>query len=149
MNNVARKKADIIEQLEKGKELLENGEIDVNSLKTNFSEEATPVSDTEKELNTEEPKKRKRRTKAEMEAAKASEETDNTVEPEEDNRPEWEKRRAVNHDEFCQWELEKAKLKGLPEPEFDFRNYYEKAAAGNGRSHDQRTASASSPYKRY
>lgn len=79
-------------------------------------------------------KKRKRRTKAEIEAAKASESKDEfsemlgitEEEPGEDNRPEWEKRRAVDHDEFCQWELEKAKLKGVPEPEFDFRNYYEK-----------------------
>ena len=45
---------------------------------------------------------------------------------EDDDRPEWEKRRAVDHEEFCQWELEKAKLKGVPEPDFDFRNYYEK-----------------------
>lgn len=80
-------------------------------------------------------KKRKRRTKAEIEAAKQAEaEEENSLfealdipkEEEEDNRPEWEKRRAVDHDEFCQWELEKAKLKGVPEPEFDFRNYYEK-----------------------
>lgn len=83
-------------------------------------------------------KKRHRRTKAEMEAAKAaeqqeqSEETNSLFEeiiPEEqveDNRPEWEKRSAKNHDEFCEWELEKAKLKGLENPEFDFRNFYEK-----------------------
>lgn len=121
---MARKKADIIEQLEKGKELLENGEIDAKSLQTKFEEEVS-ITDTE-DSDTTTPKKRKRRTKAEMEAAKASEENTDTVEPEEDNRPEWEKRRAVDHDEFCQWELEKAKLKGLPEPEFDFRNYYEK-----------------------
>lgn len=80
-------------------------------------------------------KKRKRRTKAEIEAAKQaeSEQTEDNslfealdLPKEDDDRPEWEKRRAVNHDEFCQWELEKAKLKGVPEPEFDFRNYYEK-----------------------
>lgn len=121
---MARKKADIIEQLEKGKELLESGEIDAKSLQTKFEEEVS-ITDTE-DSDTTTPKKRKRRTKVEMEAAKASEENTDTVEPEEDNRPEWEKRRAVDHDEFCQWELEKAKLKGLPEPEFDFRNHYEK-----------------------
>jgi hypothetical protein len=80
-------------------------------------------------------KKRKRRTKAEIEAAKQaeSEQTEDNslfealdLPKEDDDRPEWEKRRAVDHDEFCQWELEKAKLKGVPEPEFDFRNYYEK-----------------------
>lgn len=121
---MARKKADIIEQLEKGKELLESGEIDAKSLQTKFEEEVS-ITDTE-DSDTTTPKKRKRRTKAEMEADKKSEENADVAEPEEDNRPEWEKRRAVDHDEFCQWELEKAKLKGLPEPEFDFRNHYEK-----------------------
>ena len=82
-------------------------------------------------------KKRHRRTKAEMEAAKAAEQEQNEetnslfeeIIPEEqveDNRPEWEKRSAKDHDEFCEWELEKAKLKGLENPEFDFRNFYEK-----------------------
>ena len=81
-------------------------------------------------------KKRHRRTKAEIEAAKAAEvnqaEESNSLfeeiipkEEEEDNRPEWEKRRANNHEEFCEWELEKAKLKGLKEPNFDFRSFYE------------------------
>lgn len=121
---MARKKADIIEQLEKGKELLESGEIDAKSLQTKFEEEVS-ITDTE-DSDTTTPKKRKRRTKAEMEADKKSEENADVAEPEEDNRPEWEKRRAVDHDEFCQWELEKAKLKGVPEPEFDFRNHYEK-----------------------
>jgi hypothetical protein len=119
-----KKKTDIIKQLEKGKELLESGGIDVESLKTKFSEE--PTSDTKTESNESAPKKRKRRTKAEMETDKKSKENADVVESEEDNRPEWEKRRAVDHDEFCQWELEKAKLKGVPEPEFDFRNHYEK-----------------------
>lgn len=84
-------------------------------------------------------KKRHRRTKTEMEAARAAEQVTEQNEesnslfeeiiPEEqveDNRPEWEKRSAKNHDEFCEWELEKAKLKGLENPEFDFRNFYEK-----------------------
>lgn len=81
-------------------------------------------------------KKRKRRTKAEIEVDKQAEITEENSlfealdlpdDPnEEDNRPEWEKRNARNHDEFCQWELEKAQLKGLPEPDFDFRNIYEK-----------------------
>jgi hypothetical protein len=78
-------------------------------------------------------KKRKRRTKAEIEAAKQAESIEDNslfesldLQQEEDNRPEWEKRNAVDHEEFCQWELEKAKLKDVPDPEFDFRNFYEK-----------------------
>ena len=82
-------------------------------------------------------KKRHRRTKAEIEAAKAAEANQNNEEsnslfeeiiPEEkpeDNRPEWEKRSAKSHEEFCEWELEKAKLKGKENPDFDFRNFYE------------------------
>ena len=46
--------------------------------------------------------------------------------PKEDNRPEWEKRSASNHEEFCDWELQKAHLKNLENPDFDFRDYYEK-----------------------
>ena len=79
-------------------------------------------------------KKRKRRTKAEMEAARQAEavKEDNSlfeafdIPDEDDDRPEWEKRRAVDHEEFCAWELEKAKLKGVPDPDFDFRSFYEK-----------------------
>ena len=83
-------------------------------------------------------KKRHRRTKAEIQAekeAKAAESQDNSLfealdiheeSQKEDNRPEWEKRSAKDNDEFCEWELEKAKLKGLENPEFDFRNFYEK-----------------------
>lgn len=83
-------------------------------------------------------KKRKRRTKAEMEADRQKEleskSEDNslfeamglTEEAEEDNRPEWEKRNANNHDEFCEWELQKTQLKGLPDPDFDYRQTYSK-----------------------
>lgn len=86
-------------------------------------------------------KKRHRRTKAEIQAekeAKAVESQDNSLfealdiheesqeEEIEDNRPEWEKRSAKDNDEFCEWELEKAKLKGFENPEFDFRTLYEK-----------------------
>lgn len=85
-------------------------------------------------------KKRHRRTKAEIQAekkAKATESQDNSLfealdiheesnEEIEDNRPEWEKRSAKDNDEFCEWELEKAKLKGLENPDFDFRALYEK-----------------------
>ena len=86
-------------------------------------------------------KKRHRRTKAEIQAekeAKAVESQDNSLfealdiheeskkEEIEDNRPEWEKRSAKDNDEFCKWELKKAKLKGLENPDFDFRNFYEK-----------------------
>ena len=94
---------------------------------------------TEKLLNSgaEVQKKRHRRTKAEIQAekeAKIAESHDNSLfealdiheEEVEDNRPEWEKRRPKDHDEFCEWELEKAKLKGLENPDFDFRNFYEK-----------------------
>lgn len=80
-------------------------------------------------------KKRKRRTKAEIEAAKQAEAGEENslfealdIPEEDDDRPEWEKRRAVDHDEFCEWELQKAQLKGLPEPDFDFRNFYEKGS---------------------
>ena len=94
---------------------------------------------TEKLLNSgaEAQKKRHRRTKAEIQAekeAKIAESQDNSLfealdiheEEVKDNRPEWEKRRPKDHDEFCKWELEKAKLKGLENPDFDFRNFYEK-----------------------
>ena len=81
-------------------------------------------------------KKRHRRTKTEIEAARAAEANQNKEnnslfeeiipkKEKEDNRPEWEKRSAKDHEEFCEWELEKAKLKGLKEPDFDFRNFYE------------------------
>lgn len=50
-----RKKADIIEQLEKGKEILESGEIDVESLKTKITQE-----DDKPE---EKPKKKRRSSK--------------------------------------------------------------------------------------
>lgn len=98
----------------------------------------TNVSDTEELLNSgvTAHKKRHRRTKAEIEAAKAAEtnqeESNSLFEeiiPEEkpvDNRPEWEKRSAKSHEEFCEWELEKARLKGRENPDFDFRNFYEK-----------------------
>lgn len=86
-------------------------------------------------------KKRHRRTKAEIQAekeAKVAESQNNSLfealdiheesqkEEIEDNRPEWEKRSAKDNDEFCEWELEKAKLKGLENPDFDFRTLYEK-----------------------
>lgn len=100
-------------------------------------------SDAEELLNSgvESHKKRHRRTKAEIQAEKESKATeiqDNSLfesldipkeeqeEKIEDNRPEWEKRSAKDHDEFCEWELEKARLKGLKDPDFDFRNFYAK-----------------------
>lgn len=102
-------------------------------IKTNVEENETEV---EQLLNSGAmaQKKRHRRTKAEIEADKlaATTEEPNSLfeeilpETEKDNRPEWEKRSAVNHDEFCEWELQKAKLKNLPEPDFDFRAFYEK-----------------------
>ena len=111
----------------------------IQEVKNKISDDANP----EKLLNSgaETQKKRHRRTKAEIQAAKeakVTESQDNSLfealdiheeskeEKVEDNRPEWEKRSAKDHDEFCEWELEKAKLKNLENPEFDFRNFYEK-----------------------
>ena len=111
----------------------------IQEAKNKISDDASP----EKLLNSgvEVQKKRHRRTKAEIQAekeAKAAESQDNSLfealdiheesqeEEVEDNRPDWEKRSAKNLDEFCEWELEKAKLKGLENPDFDFRNFYEK-----------------------
>ena len=34
--------------------------------------------------------------------------------------------RPKNHEEFCELEIKKAHEKDLPDPDFDFRNYYEK-----------------------
>ena len=93
--------------------------------KLNCNEDGIRKEDTEALLNSgvEAQKKRKKRSKA-----KSDEENSliKSLIPEDDGRPEWEKRSAINHDEFCEWELEKAKLKGVPEPDFDFRSYYEK-----------------------
>ena len=111
----------------------------IQEVKNKISDDANP----EELLNSgaETQKKRHRRTKAEIQAekeAKAAESQNNSLfealdvheefqeEEVEDNRPEWEKRSAKDNDEFCEWELEKAKLKGLENPEFDFRNFYEK-----------------------
>ena len=113
----------------------------IQEVKNKISDDISP----EELLNSgaETQKKRHRRTKAEIQAekeAKAIESQNNSLfealdineesqeqeEKVEDNRPEWEKRSAKNNDEFCEWELEKAKLKGLENPEFDFRNFYEK-----------------------
>ena len=111
----------------------------IQEVKNKISDDANP----EELLNSgaETQKKRHRRTKAKMQAAKeakVAESQDNSLfealdiheeskeEKVEDNRPEWEKRSAKDHDEFCEWELEKAKLKNLENPEFDFRNFYEK-----------------------
>ena len=70
-------------------------------------------------------KKRKRRTKAEMEAARQAEsgESNSLFEsleiPEEESKPK-------THDEFCELEIRKAHDRCLPEPDFDFRAHYEK-----------------------
>ena len=83
-------------------------------------------------------KKRHRRTKAEIQAEKEAKAQGNSLfealdipeefkeEKPEDNRPEWEKRSANSHEEFCEWELQKAKINNLEQPDFDFRNFYEK-----------------------
>lgn len=111
----------------------------IQEVKNKINDDISP----EKLLNSgvETQKKRHRRTKAEIQAekkAKAAESQDNSLfealdiheesqkEEIEDNRPEWEKRSAKDNDEFCEWELEKAKLKGLENPDFDFRTLYEK-----------------------
>lgn len=64
---------------------------------------------------TEAQKKRKRRTKAEMEAARQEEEESSVIET-----------TSMSHDEFCEFELKQAAEKGYEDPEFDFRNFYEK-----------------------
>lgn len=104
-----------------------NGGI-VANINDSDNTENVSIDEVETLLNSgvEAQKKRKRRSKAEIEAAKQAEANELDISEEEDNRPEWEKRSAKNLEEFCEWELEKAKLKGLPEPEFDFRDYYEK-----------------------
>ena len=111
----------------------------IQEVKNRISDDTSP----EELLNSgiEVQKKRHRRTKAEIQAekeAKSTEFQDNSLfevldihekaqeEEVEDNRPEWEKRSAKDNDEFCEWELEKAKLKGLENPDFDFRTLYEK-----------------------
>jgi len=72
-------------------------------------------------------KKRKRRTKKEMEEARLKELQEEEIDVF-DDRPEWEKRQAHNFDEFCQWEMDKAKAEGLEQPDFDFRNIYDKGS---------------------
>lgn len=57
-------------------------------------------------------KKRKRRTKAEMEAARQEESKVENV--------------TLTYEEFCEQELRKAAEEGYEDPEFDFRNFYEK-----------------------
>jgi hypothetical protein len=84
------------------------------------------VSDVETLLNSgaETQKKRKRRTKAEMEAARNAENNslfDNFEIKEE--KPEY---KPLTHDEFCELELKKAHDENLENPDFDFRNFYEK-----------------------
>ena len=56
--------------------------------------------------------KRKRRTKAEMQAAR--EEADNIK-----------SELPMNHEQFCEWEIEKAHLEGKEEPDFDYRKFYQ------------------------
>lgn len=73
-------------------------------------------------------KKRHRRTKAEMQAAKQAEEPNSLFEsleyPKEDTS-------SLTFEEFCERELQQAVEKGLPEPDFDFRNFYEKGTTVN------------------
>lgn len=80
--------------------------------------------ETEELLNSgvEAQKKRKRRTKAEMEAARQAEVEDNSLF---DSFHLNEEPKPKNHEEFCELELKKAVEKGLENPDFDFRNFYE------------------------
>lgn len=79
-------------------------------------------------------KKRHRRTKVEMEEARKQEseavkkkKEDSAFEFVEDpNIPIWEQRPPHNTEEFCEWEIQKAHTKGLPNPDFDFRKEYHK-----------------------
>lgn len=70
-------------------------------------------------------KKRKRRTKAEIEAAKQAESNDANSLFESFEVPE-EEYKPKTHEEFCELDLKRARERGLPEPDFDFRNYYER-----------------------
>lgn len=68
-------------------------------------------------------KKRKRRTKAEMEAARQAEvEESNSLF---DSFNFKEEPKPKNHEEFCELELKKAAERGVENPDFDFRNFYE------------------------
>ena len=98
----------------------------------------------EESVITQPKKKRKRRTKKEMEEARRkeaeekkekelnffSEEANQIAEEvaEELEHYEWEKRASKNHEEFCSWELQKAQINGLEQPDFDFRKYYDKGS---------------------
>lgn len=71
--------------------------------------------------------KRKRRTKAEIEAARQELDSEgNSLFDSLAMSGKQEEARPKNHDEFCALEIKKAHEKGLPDPDFDFRNYYEK-----------------------
>ena len=63
--------------------------------------------------------KRKRRTKAEMEATKESESYVIYDESQKANGP-------MTYEEACEYDLKRAIEKEFPEPDFDFRNFYEK-----------------------
>ena len=92
-----------------------SGNVETNINDPNDIENSS-VQEVEALLNsgTEAQKKRKRRTKAEMEAARQEEES-SVVET-----------TSLSYEEFCELELKKAAEKGYEDPEFDFRNFYEK-----------------------
>ena len=103
----------------------------LNSLSENntlFDALGISKEEVELEIQEEQPKKkRKRRTKKQIEEDRLKE-----LKAQEfdifDDRPEWEKREAVDFEEFCEWEMKKAELKGLEQPDFDFRNIYDKGS---------------------
>ena len=112
----------------------------IQEVKNKISNDTSP----EELLNSrvEAQKKRHRRTKAEIQAEKEtkqitveSESQENSLfealdipkeEEEIDNRPEREKQSHKDFEEFCEWEIQKAHYYNKPEPDFDFRNFYEK-----------------------
>lgn len=87
---------------------------------TDDIENITEESATEALLNSGAKAQKKRKKKD----AQITEEPNSLFEnleypPEEEYRPQ-------TFEEFCEWELQQAVEKGLPEPDFDFRNFYEK-----------------------
>ncbi len=98
----------------------------INGVETNINdpediENITEQSDAEALLNSgvNAQKKRKKKTKAETKVDDSNSLFEALEYPQEDTEPR-------SFEEFCERELQQAKEKGYPEPDFDFRNFYEK-----------------------
>jgi hypothetical protein len=98
--------------------------------KAKINGDATPEKNTVEELlnsGAEAQKKRKRRTKAEMEAARQTENTeDNSLFEALETKEQTSQLGPMTYEQTCEYDLQKAVEKGLENPDFDFRNYYEK-----------------------